>query len=73
MEFRCFLCNHELVIDDNWFGSDIGLVSEDKELTDDDFIVTIMHCQHCGTSYEIAECPVSEQSNYPFYNDSKKV
>lgn len=64
------MCNHELVLDDNWFGSDIGLVSEDKELTDDDFLVTIMHCPHCGVHYEIAECPVSEQSNYPFYNDN---
>ena len=36
-KYLCFRCQHELHIDDNWMGSDIGAVAEEKLLTDDDF------------------------------------
>lgn len=38
-KYRCFRCKHELCIDDNWMGSDLALVPDEKSLTDEDFMV----------------------------------
>lgn len=68
-KYRCFRCKHELCIDDNWMGSDLALVPDEKSLTDEDFMVTLMSCPHCGASYEVYDTPLSEIHNYPYFNE----
>jgi hypothetical protein len=50
-------------------GSDLALVPDEKSLTDEDFMVTLMSCPYCGASYEIHDTPLSETHNYPYFND----
>lgn len=71
-KYLCFRCQHELCIEDNWMGSDIGAVTEEKSLTDDDFMVTLMSGPHCGASYEVYDTPVSERENYPYFNETNE-
>lgn len=68
-KYRCFRCNHDLVIDDNWMGSDLALVPDEKSLTDEDFMVTLMSCPHRGASYKVYDTPLSEIHNYPYFNE----
>lgn len=67
MEYKCFQCGHDLIIENTWTASDIGLVADDKCDTEDDFEVYVMDCPYCGVHYKVAECPMSEQSKYEFY------
>lgn len=66
-KYKCFQCDHEPIIDGNWMGGDLGDVDED-----DDFLVTMMSCPYCGSSYEVAECPESEKPSYPYYQETSQ-
>lgn len=37
----------------------------------DDSVIGIYRCSNCGKSYEIQDCPPSEQNDYPYFNDSE--
>lgn len=52
-------------------GSDLGFLDEEKSLTDEDFMVTEMSCPYCGASYAVYDTPVSEMSNYPYFNETE--
>lgn len=69
----CFRCKHELSIDDNWLGSEVALVSDEKALSDEDFNVTLMSCPYCGAHYEVYDTPMSEAKNYQFFNDKQEL
>lgn len=71
-KYLCFRCKHELVINDNWMGSDLALVPDEKALSDEDFMITMLSCPHCGASYEIHDTPLSEANNYPYFNEIEK-
>lgn len=70
-KYRCFRCKHELCIDDNWMGSDLALVPDEKALSDEDSMVTLMSCPYCGASYEVYDTPLSEIDNYPYFNNKE--
>lgn len=70
-KYLCFRCNHELVTDSQWMGSDVAAVPEDKACSDEDFIITLMHCPYCGMSYELADVPPIEEYEYPYFNNGK--
>lgn len=67
--YKCFICQHQLVIDDTWGAVDMGYVDEDKYLTDEDYIDTLMSCPYCGATYELGKTPPSERINYPFFTE----
>ena len=69
MEYKCFRCNHQLMIDNNFMATDIGIVQEDKFLTSEDFMVTTMTRPYCGASYEVYDTPEEEQENYPYFQN----
>lgn len=68
MKYKCFQCGSELIVQDTWNASDISLLEEEKNGTDDDYDIYIMDCPNCGVRYEVAECPSSEREKFPFYN-----
>ena len=68
----CHRCNHELIMDSQWMGSDVAAVPEEKACTEEDFTVTLMHCNYCGLSYELYDVSKSEQSEYPYFNNTQK-
>ena len=69
---KCFRCGNLFEIDDNFKGSDIGLVPIDKMDTEEDTIVTLMSCPHCGLKYEVYDIPESEQEDYPYFREKSQ-
>lgn len=67
-KYLCFRCKNELVVDSQWMGSDVAAVPEEKACSDEDFTITLMHCSHCGLSYEIADVAPSEEQEYPYFS-----
>jgi hypothetical protein len=49
-------------------GSDVAAVPEEKVCSDEDFTNTLMHCSHCGLSYEIADVAPSEEYEYLYFS-----
>ena len=68
-KYLCFRCEHELCIDNNICGSNIGLATEDKRDSPEDFSVTLMNCPHCGMMYEVYDIPESERDNYDYFKE----
>lgn len=38
----------------------------------DDPVIGIYTCSNCGKEYEIQDCPISEQHEYPFYQEDNE-
>lgn len=53
----CFLCQHNLVWDDDLYRSDCGLIPDSIEDDDErgkhDGLIELYHCPHCGAKYEV--------------------
>lgn len=67
-KYLCYRCKHELIIQSQWMGSEIGAAPDEP---DDDFMVTLMSCPHCGLGCEIYDVPVNEQCKHPYFNQQE--
>lgn len=68
-DYKCMRCGHKLIIGGNHMAADVGLVDYDKELSDDDFMITNMICPHCGAGYEVYDTPKNEWKDYEYFKE----
>lgn len=67
--YHCFRCGHELIIEGNYMGSDMGDCSEDE---DEDYMVTTMSCPYCGARMECADISNNQKKEYPYFQETEK-
>ena len=62
---KCMRCQHELIIEANFMESEFMELSED-----DDAMITIAHCPHCGARYEIHDVSENSKVIYPYWQEN---
>lgn len=73
MAYKCMSCEHDLVWQCDYMGSEIGAIEEQygEEGYDEnkDFVVGLWDCPYCGMHYEIHHCSKNERKKFPAYDE----